>query len=70
LIVEKRLVGGVMSDTVHAVGGQCGHVFLRRWPFCIVPGIGGEDDERLSVEISQATPDGPTRTPRKRPRSS
>jgi hypothetical protein len=52
-VVEKRLVGGVMSDTVQAVGGQCGHMFLRRLPFRVVPGVGGEDDERLTVEISQ-----------------
>ena len=52
-VVEKRLVGRVMSDTVQAVGGQCGHMFLRRLPFRVVPGVGGEDDERLTVEISQ-----------------
>src|SRR5215211_662516 len=52
-VVEKRLVGRVMGNTVQAVGGQCGHMFLRRLPFRVVPGVGGEDDERLTVEISQ-----------------
>ena len=52
-VIEKRLVGRVMSDAVQAVGGQCGHMFLRRFMFRIVPGVGGEDDERLSVEVGQ-----------------
>src|SRR5215207_1298549 len=52
-VVEKRLMGRVMSDTVQAVGGQCGHMFLRRSMFRIVPGVGGEDDQRFAVEAGQ-----------------
>jgi hypothetical protein len=28
-------------------------MFLRRLPFRVAPGVGGEHDERLSVEVGQ-----------------
>src|SRR5215218_6305043 len=32
-VVEKRLVSGVVGNAVHAVGGQCDHMVLRRLLF-------------------------------------
>lgn len=50
-VVQQRFVGGGLGDTVGTVGRQCGHVVLRRLPSSGVPGVCGEDDERLIVEV-------------------
>ena len=52
-VVQHRIVGGVLGDTVGTVGRQCGHLVLRLLPSSGVPGVGGEDDERLVVEVGQ-----------------
>ena len=52
-VVQQGFVGGVLGDTVGSVGRQCGHLVLRLLPSSGVPGVCGEDDERLTVEVGQ-----------------
>src|SRR5215208_2568632 len=52
-VVQQRSVGGVLGDTVGTVGRQCGHLILRLLPSSGIPGVGGDDDERLAVEVGQ-----------------
>jgi hypothetical protein len=46
-------VGGGVGDTVETIRRQCGHLILRLLPSRGVPGIRGEDDERLTVQVGQ-----------------
>lgn len=46
-------MGGGMGDAVKAVARQCGQLVLRQVPGRVVPRIGGQDDERLTVESRQ-----------------
>jgi hypothetical protein len=41
-VVDERFVRGRVGDTVSTVGRQRGQVVLRRLPFRVVAGIGGE----------------------------
>ena len=53
LVVDERGVGGVVSDPVEAVGRQSRQVLLCPLLPCVVSGVGGEDDERLTVKAGQ-----------------
>ena len=51
--LTMRVVGGGVGDPVEAVGRQSGHVLLLLLPSSAVPGVGGEDDQRLPVQAGQ-----------------
>src|SRR4051794_16122289 len=53
LVADHGVVGGGVGDPVETVGRQRGHVVLLLFPSSVVPGVGGEDDQRLPVEVGQ-----------------
>ena len=52
-VADERFVGGGVGDTVETVGRHFGHVVLLLLPSSSVPGVCGENDERLTVEVGQ-----------------
>jgi hypothetical protein len=49
-IVDERFMRGGLGDMVGTVGRQRGQMVLRRLPLRAMAGIGGEDDERPTVQ--------------------